>query len=76
MTPVLSVVDLFAGVGGFSEGFLRVNRTEKKFQFALKLLVDSDPTASFTFRRTIRAFPFGTQTSRNSKQRNCSSCCG
>ncbi len=58
MTPVLSVVDLFAGVGGFSEGFLRVNRTEKDFQFALKLLVDSDPTASFTFKKNYPRIPF------------------
>ena len=58
MRPVLSVVDLFAGVGGFSEGFLRVNRTEKKFQFALKLLVDSDPTASFTFKKNYPRIPF------------------
>jgi DNA (cytosine-5)-methyltransferase 1 len=58
MIPVLSVVDLFAGVGGFSEGFLRVNRVEKRFQFALKLLVDSDPTASFTFKKNYPRIPF------------------
>ena len=58
MTPTFSVIDLFAGVGGFSEGFLRVNRYEKEFQFALKLLVDSDPTASFTFKKNYPRIPF------------------
>ncbi len=60
MTPMFSVIDLFAGVGGFSEGFLRVNRYEREFQFALKLLVDSDPTASFTFKKNYPRIPFWT----------------
>lgn len=55
-----SVVDLFAGVGGFSQGFLRANQEEKEFQFDLKLLVDSDPTASFTFKKNFPRIPFWT----------------
>ena len=58
MTRTFSVVDLFAGVGGFSQGFLRVNREDKDFQFELKLLVDSDPTASFTFKKNFPRIPF------------------
>src|SRR4030095_11820351 len=46
-----SVVDLFAGIGGFAEGFLRANHGQPKFQFELRVLVDFDPTASFTFKK-------------------------
>lgn len=53
-----SVVDLFAGVGGFSQGFLLANRGEEEFQFDLRLLVDSDPTASFTFKKNYPSVPF------------------
>lgn len=53
-----TVVDLFAGIGGFAEGFLRANTTESKFRFDLKLLVDSDPTASFTFKKNYPRVPF------------------
>ena len=56
----LSVVDLFAGVGGFAEGFVRANRNEYKFQFELRLLVDCDPTASFTFKKNYPRIPFWT----------------
>lgn len=55
---MLSVVDLFAGVGGFSQGFLRANQETSDFQFDLKLLVDSDPTASFTFKKNFPRIPF------------------
>ena len=55
-----SVVDLFAGIGGFAEGFLRANCKETKFQFELRLLVDSDPTASFTFKKNYPQIPFWT----------------
>jgi DNA (cytosine-5)-methyltransferase 1 len=54
----LSVVDLFAGIGGFAEGFLRANHGQSKFQFELRLLVDFDPTASFTFKKNYPRIPF------------------
>jgi DNA (cytosine-5)-methyltransferase 1 len=55
-----SVVDLFAGIGGFAEGFLRANQGPSKFQFELRLLVDFDPTASFTFKKNYPRIPFWT----------------
>jgi DNA (cytosine-5)-methyltransferase 1 len=60
MTKTLSVVDLFAGIGGFSQGFLLTNHEEQGFQFALKMLVDSDPTASFTFKKNFPRIPYWT----------------
>ena len=56
-----SVVDLFAGAGGFSQGFLRANRVVRKFQFSLKLLVDSDPTASYCFKKNCPSIPYWTK---------------
>ena len=58
MMTQFSVVDLFAGVGGFSQGFLRANMQELPFQFALKLLVDSDPTASYSFKKNYPHIPY------------------
>jgi DNA (cytosine-5)-methyltransferase 1 len=55
-----SVVDLFAGIGGFAEGFLRANDGQSKFEFELRLLVDFDPTASFTFKKNYPRIPFWT----------------
>lgn len=60
MTTLFSVVDLFAGIGGFSQGFLHANATNCDFQFDLKLLVDSDPTAAFTFKKNFPRIPFWT----------------
>jgi DNA (cytosine-5)-methyltransferase 1 len=57
----LSVIDLFAGVGGFSQGFLRANQESHDFQFALKLLVDSDPTASYSFKKNFPQIPYWTK---------------
>jgi DNA (cytosine-5)-methyltransferase 1 len=55
-----SVVDLFAGIGGFAEGFLRANHGQSKLRFELRLLVDLDPTASFTFKKNYPRIPFWT----------------
>lgn len=57
-TKTFSFIDLFAGVGGFSQGFLRVNDTELPFNFAPKLLVDSDETAGLTFKKNFPYIPF------------------
>jgi DNA (cytosine-5)-methyltransferase 1 len=56
-----SFVDLFAGVGGFSQGFLRVNESDLPFNFAPKLLVDSDETAGLTFKKNFPYVPFWVQ---------------
>src|SRR6266550_2795433 len=46
---MLSVVDLFAGVGGLSEGFAGARQNGKPM-YDLRLLVDSDPAAALTYR--------------------------
>src|ERR1035441_4067354 len=58
MDTVFTVVDLFAGVGGFSLGFLRANEPTDKFKFDLRLLVDSDPSAVDTFKKNFPKIPF------------------
>ncbi len=54
----LTVIDLFAGVGGFSLGFLNANEDAAKFRFDVRLLVDSDPSAVDTFKRNFPRIPF------------------
>jgi DNA (cytosine-5)-methyltransferase 1 len=61
MTKEFSVVDLFAGVGGFSQGFIRANRKNMDFSFVPKLLVDSDPTAGYTFKKNFPQIPYWTK---------------
>ncbi len=46
MRKLITVVDLFAGVGGFTLGFLRANETLHRAEFNARLLVDIDPTAA------------------------------
>lgn len=58
MENVLTVVDLFAGVGGFSLGFLNTSEPADHFKFDLRLLVDSDPTAVDTFKKNFPKIPF------------------
>lgn len=58
MQKALSVVDLFAGIGGFSLGFLRMNERSKDFAFDLRLLVDVDPRAAFTFKKNFPQIPY------------------
>ncbi len=54
-------VDLFAGVGGFSQGFLRVKEAGLPFNFAPKLLVDLDETAGLSFKKNFPYIPFWVQ---------------
>jgi len=58
MEKVLTVIDLFAGVGGISLGFLKASEAAEKYRFDLRLLVDSDPTAAYTFKRNFPKIPF------------------
>ncbi len=58
METVFTVVDLFAGVGGFSLGFLKANGQAIGFKFDVRLLVDSDPTAADTFKKNFPRIPF------------------
>jgi DNA (cytosine-5)-methyltransferase 1 len=58
METSFTVVDLFAGVGGFSLGFLNANDEAAKFRFDLRLLVDCDPTAVDTFKRNFPKIPY------------------
>ena len=46
----MTVVDLFAGVGGLAEGFSRA-RIGGRHAYSVALLVDSDPEACYTFKR-------------------------
>lgn len=57
----LTFIDLFAGVGGFSQGFLRVNDATLPFDFTPKLLVDTDQTAGGTFKKNFPYIPFWVQ---------------
>ena len=58
METRLTVVDLFAGIGGFSLGFLNANEQATKFRFDLRLLVDFDPSAVDTFKRNFPKISF------------------
>lgn len=58
MRNKLTVVDLFSGVGGFSLGFLNANEVARPYTFDVRLLVDIDPTAAFTFKKNFPKIPF------------------
>jgi len=49
---------LFPRVGGFSLGFLKARAQTTKFRFDVRLLVDSDPTATDTFKKNFPKIPF------------------
>ncbi|MCG2725270.1 MAG: DNA cytosine methyltransferase [Elusimicrobia bacterium] len=50
-----TVIDLFSGVGGFSIGFIKANANKL---FEMKLLVDFDKDAGYTFRKNYPDIPF------------------
>ena len=58
MRQLMTIVDLFAGVGGFTLGFLGVNRTARRLGFDVRLLVDSDPTAAYSFKKNFPQIPY------------------
>ena len=53
----LSLIDLFSGVGGFSEGFSQA-RFNRAPVYDIKLLVDKDPEAAYTSRKNRPSTPF------------------
>ncbi len=54
---MFSVIDLFAGIGGFSEGFAS-GRIDGRQLYSVKLLVDKDPEAAFTYRHNRANIPY------------------
>jgi DNA (cytosine-5)-methyltransferase 1 len=58
MENVLTVIDLFAGIGGFSLGFVNASDAAYQCRFELRLLVDYDPTAIYTFKKNFPNIPF------------------
>ena len=52
-----TVIDLFSGIGGFSDGFAQA-RFKRRLVYELKLLVDKDLEAAYTFKRNNPSVPF------------------
>lgn len=52
-----SLIDLFSGVGGFSEGFSQ-SHFNRAPVYDIKLLVDKDPEAAYTLRKNRPSTPF------------------
>ncbi|WP_100011629.1 DNA cytosine methyltransferase [Lentibacillus sediminis] len=50
MKKTLKVLDLFAGGGGFSTGFLQVNQNQPDYKFEITKAVEIDPAACDTLR--------------------------
>lgn len=50
-------IDLFSGVGGFSEGFAQA-RFNRESIFDLRLMIDKDPEAAYTLKRNKPSIPF------------------
>jgi DNA (cytosine-5)-methyltransferase 1 len=58
MRKNLSMVDLFAGAGGFTLGFIKANGKHRAFGFDIQLLVDIDNMAAFTFKKNFPKFRY------------------
>ncbi len=54
----LTMVDLFAGVGGFTLGFLGAKDTSGEPSFDARLLIDVDPTAAYSFKKNCPQIPY------------------
>ena len=55
----MTVVDLFAGVGGFTQGFLRASQAlPADTKFEVRLLADLDQTAAYTFKKNFPQIPY------------------
>jgi len=53
MSDTLKVLDLFAGGGGFSTGFLQVNKDKLEYNFEITKAVEIDHAACDTLRRHL-----------------------
>jgi len=58
MRHTMSVIDLFAGAGGFTLGFIKNNETNNRFYFNVVLLADIDQAAVFTFKKNYPSIPY------------------
>lgn len=54
----LTVVDLFAGVGGISQGFMRARGLDGEPLFDVRLLVDNDKEAAHSFKSNYPGISF------------------
>jgi len=54
----LTVIDLFSGAGGFSLGFIKSKGLDHEPLYDVRLLVDIDKEAAFTFKRNFPRIPF------------------
>lgn len=63
--PPLTVVDLFSGAGGFSLGFMNAKNSDGEPLFEIRLLVDADKEAAFTFKSNYPETPFLVRDIRN-----------
>jgi len=54
----LTMIDLFAGVGGFTLGFLEAQDASGELSFDARLLVDIDNTAAHSFKKNYPRIPY------------------
>ena len=54
---IFTVIDLFSGIGGFSDGFAQA-RFKRQLIYDVRLLVDKDIEAAYTFKRNNPSVPF------------------
>ncbi len=60
-SPLIPVVDLFAGPGGLSEGFSSVTNSLDRKAFEIRVSIEKDPVAyrTLSLRALFRSFPDG-----------------